>query len=81
MSYTIGHHEVPRPARSKSETKADVTNNAARAIIGSEVERREAKTAKLRQARLEHEAAVAAMPPVAKPKRARKAKPTPDAGS
>lgn len=46
-----------RPARSKAESKADTTNNAARAIIDDEAARREAKTAKLRQARLEQEAA------------------------
>ena len=48
----------PKPSR--AETKADVTDHAARSIISAEAERREAKTARLRQARLEQEAAQAA---------------------
>ncbi len=55
-----------RPARSKAESKADTTNNAARAILDDEAARREAKTAKLRQARLESEARAAAAAPAPK---------------
>ncbi|MCR5858904.1 hypothetical protein [Mesorhizobium sp. J428] len=55
-----------RPARSKAESKADTTNNAARAILDDEAARREAKTAKLRQARLESEARSAAAAPTPK---------------
>ena len=59
---TQGNLFKPKP--SKAESKADITNDTARAIIGAEVERREAKTARLRQARLEMEAA---RPPYKKP--------------
>lgn len=55
--------------RSKAETKADITNHTARAIIGAEADKMAAKTAKLRQARLEREAQLAAEPPVEKPKK------------
>ncbi len=44
---------------SKAETKADVTTRTAKAIIDDEVARREAKTARLRQARLESETKLA----------------------
>jgi hypothetical protein len=57
-----------KPKPSRMETRADVTNHAARAIIGAEAEQREAKTARLRQARLEAEAKLAAAAPNAKPR-------------
>lgn len=41
----------------KQESKAQITDAAARAIIDSEAARREAKTARLREARLAMEAA------------------------
>jgi hypothetical protein len=44
------------PTASKAETKADITDRTARTIIGAEAERREVKTARLRQARLEGDA-------------------------
>jgi len=56
MASTVTTGNVFRPKPSKAETKADITDHAARAIITDEAERREAKTAKLRQARLEREA-------------------------
>ena len=43
-----------KPARSKSETKADITDHQAKAIIEDEVKQREAKTAQLRLARMKH---------------------------
>lgn len=55
MSGTTG--DITGPARSKAESKADATDHAARAIIGAEARSREAKTRRLRQARLEREAA------------------------
>lgn len=70
-------NDVFRPLRSRTETKAATTDNAARAIIDAEAARRETKTAKLRQARLESEARAAAEPaPVTapKPKKTAKAK-------
>lgn len=46
-----------KPAPSRSEAKGDVTSRAARSIIETETARREAKTMRLRAARLEKEAA------------------------
>lgn len=60
-------HTLFKPSKSKSETKADVTDNAARAIIDDEVARREAKTAKLRRARLAQEADLSSEAEPAKP--------------
>ena len=62
MSGTITEHNLFKPRPSKAESKADITNHTARAIIGAEAERREAKTARLREARLEKEATRAAEP-------------------
>lgn len=59
MSGSIIRHNLFKPKPSKAETKADITDHTARAITGAEVERREAKTARLRQARLEAEAKLA----------------------
>lgn len=50
----------------KQESKAQTTDNAARAIIDSEASRREAKTARLREARLKMEAEQPAVAPVVK---------------
>lgn len=71
----ITRHDLFRPKPSKAETKADITDHAARAIIDAEAERREAKTARLRQARLEAEARLAAGEAPAKPRRAKAAAP------
>lgn len=71
MSGIITGHTLFRPKPSK----ADVTNHAARAIIGAEAERREAKTAKLRQARREAEAKLAASAAPGEPLRAKSATP------
>lgn len=67
MGRGIVEHSLFKPKSSKAETKADVTNHAARAIISDEAARREAKTAKLRQQRLDNETRLAAAPPPAKP--------------
>lgn len=74
MTGTITKDNLFRPMRSKSETKAEITDSTARAIIGAEAERREAKTAKLREARLASEERDAASPP-AKPRARKAAKP------
>lgn len=73
MSDITQHNLFKPPARSKAESKAQTTDNTARAIIGDEAERREAKTAKLRQARLESEAKAAAEPAPVKAPKAKKA--------
>ncbi len=52
---------------SKQEAKADATTRAAREILDGEIARREAKTERLRLARLAKEAEIAAMPAPAKP--------------
>ncbi|MFN4272591.1 MAG: hypothetical protein ACK4F5_07245 [Aliihoeflea sp.] len=76
MSAIITKENLFRPTRSKAETKAQITDNAARAIIDAEVDSREAKTERLRKARLKMEAeqAASAEPPPEKKTRA-KAKP------
>lgn len=64
-----------KPKASKAETKADTTTNAARTIIDAEVEKREAKTARLRQARLDREALAAEEAAQEMPNRAKAASP------
>ncbi|RIK85098.1 MAG: hypothetical protein DCC69_10690 [Hyphomicrobiales bacterium] len=73
MSGNITEHNLFKPRPSKAETKADITDQAARTIIGDEAARREAKTARLRQARLENEARLSAAKAPAKPRRAKPA--------
>jgi hypothetical protein len=68
MSSVITENNLFRPTRSKAETKAKVTDRAARTIIEAEAERRGVKTARLRQARLEMEAAQAARVTSVKPR-------------
>lgn len=63
MNNIIARHSLFRPTRSKAETKAEITDHQAREIIQAEAQQREAKTAKLRQARLESEAKKAARQP------------------
>ena len=76
MSAIITKDNLFRPSRSKAETKAQVTDNAARAIIDAEVDSREAKTERLRQARMKMEAEQAANEEAAPAKKTRaKAKP------
>jgi len=58
----------------KQESKAQATDAAARAIIDAETTRRDAKTERLRAARLKMEAAAEAAAPVAKVKPARRKK-------
>ena len=56
MSRVITQDNLFRPVRSKAETKAEITDQTARSIVGAEAERRDAKTARLRKARLASEA-------------------------
>lgn len=51
-----------QPGKSKSETKAEITDRTARAIIDAEAARRDAKTEKLRQARMENHVRKAGVP-------------------
>ena len=71
MNKTIETDALFRPLKSKAESKAQTTDSASRAIIEAEASRREAKTAKLRQARLDMEAAEQAAVVVAEKKPAR----------
>lgn len=71
MSRAIDEQSLFKPRPSKAETKADITDHAARAIIGDEASRRETKTARLRQARLESEAKQAMLAPPSEPLRTR----------
>jgi hypothetical protein len=72
---TIGTLGAFMPSKSKSETKADVTSQAAKNIIDAEVAKRDAKTARLREARMAREAleaeasADSAIKPKAQPKK------------
>ena len=64
-----------KPQPNRLETKAQTTHSAARATIDAEAASREAKTAKLRKARLEmEERAAQDAPPVASKKKSRAAK-------
>ena len=56
MSDIINRHNLFKAPRSRADIKADLTDETARAIVDAEVESREAKTARLRQARLDMEA-------------------------
>lgn len=58
-----------KPKPTSTEAKGDTTTRAARAIIQGEAAAREAKTEKLRQARLAKEAEEALVPPPPKPVR------------
>ena len=71
MNDFINRHNLFRPAKSKADTKADLTNQTARAIVDAETEGREAKTARLRQARLDMEAKSADELSTAQPGRAK----------
>ncbi len=70
MSRATTQQTIFQPKPSRTESKADITNQTARAIIGAEVERREAKTARLRLARLAQEERLAALEPPVAPARA-----------
>lgn len=64
-----------RAVGSRAESKAQTTDHAFRAIVSADAKRRDAVTAKLRQARMEQEARTAAeAPAVAAPKAKRVAK-------
>jgi hypothetical protein len=69
MSNVTSEHDLFRPKPSRAESKADITNRTARGIIGAEEQKRDAKTARLRQARLEKEAVLQAEPVDRKPQR------------
>lgn len=52
---TITKSSLFRPTRLKAETRAEITDQIAKAIIEAEEMRREEKTARLRKARMESE--------------------------
>lgn len=72
MNSHITEHNLFRPVRAKS-TKADITDHTARAIIDAEAERRDAKTARLRAARLAKEAVLIPAPSPVKRRRSKTA--------
>jgi hypothetical protein len=55
MTKRITKENLFKPSKSRSETKADITDNAARAIIETEAAKRREKSERLRAARLAHE--------------------------
>lgn len=63
---------VFKPRPSITETKASRTTTVARAIMDEEVAARERKTARLQIARLERDAADAALPPPVLPVKSRR---------
>lgn len=70
-----------RPNLSKAETKAEEVSRIAKSMIEQEVVKRDAKTARLREARLALEAEAqqkAKASPAAKPGTKRRAKPSSD---
>lgn len=71
MAHTITKDNLFRPMPPKPQSKAEITDSTSRAIIEAEAEKRDAKTRRLRQARLEMEALQAASDPAKD--RARKA--------
>lgn len=73
MGSTFEESILFKPKQSKAETKADITDRTARALFNDEAARREAKTARLRQARLDSEAKLAAVEKPAKPAARKKA--------
>jgi hypothetical protein len=62
-----------KAAKPRAETPMDKTTRIVRGIIDDENEQRETRTARLRKARLEREAATPDTPTTAKPKAAKKA--------
>lgn len=67
MSFNIDEKRLFKPKLAQAETKADITDHAARTIIDEQASCREEKTARLRQARLENEAKLATLAPPFKP--------------
>ncbi|MCB1438388.1 MAG: hypothetical protein KDJ63_01335 [Nitratireductor sp.] len=67
-------NSVFRQPRSKAESKADITDRTAREITKAETENRDAKTAKLREARLERERNQPETAEAAKPARRKRVK-------
>lgn len=55
MTRHVNADNLFKPAKSKSETKADITDRAAQAIIDSEADKRRAKTERLKAQRLKAE--------------------------
>ncbi len=66
MNHKAALEKLFKPALSKAEIKAEVTDRTARAITDADTAQREAKTARLRSARLEMEAKQAAVAETAK---------------
>lgn len=61
MDIPVTADNLFKPRPSKPVTKTDITDHAALAIIRQEAEHREAKTNRLRRARLEQEAVLASI--------------------
>lgn len=74
MTSIAVHREPTLPGKTRTETKAEITDRAARALIDAEAQYRETKTARLRRARIEKEKRIAASPDAAKPKPAMKSR-------
>ena len=71
MTSIAAHRDPSLPSKTRTEAKAEITNRAARAVIDAETQYREAKTERLRRARIEKEKRIAASPDAAKAKPAK----------
>lgn len=61
-----------KASKPRNETPMEKTTRAVREILASEADTQNAKTARLRKARMERDASTPATPPAAKPKTVRK---------
>lgn len=64
---SANHDGIFKPNLTKTESKAETVSRIARSMIDQEVAKRDAKTARLREARIARDAALPALP--AKPER------------
>lgn len=76
MTKSSSKQTPPASGRLKAATRQEITDSSAKAIMDAETARRDAKTARLRQLRLDQAAVAASNPPppaAAKPRRKGKA--------
>lgn len=75
MNQSVKAQNLFRPSKPSPTTKADLTDRHAREILEAEAAQREAKTAKLREARIQAEASASEPDAPEKPRRQAKPKP------
>lgn len=72
MSEVIASETLPQPVRQTAQNRAETTNATARAIIKAELDSRDAKMDRLKQARLAMEAQQPVVPPKTRAKAAKR---------